>query len=128
MEFATSSRSGHTSLNEIPFIDELADGHSLHEVFFDGADAASSNHTEEEKSRDVITASNTRISRRCSEISQRAKLVPDVNDNSFDFDKEIRELRSLYKLCGLSVGLFRVQQIVFSNTTTVANSNISNEW
>lgn len=124
MEYATSTQNGHTSLND----DKHADGHCLNEVSVDGASAASVSNTEEGKSQDVIIASNTRISRRCTEISHRVKLVPDVNDNSFDFDKEVRELRSLYKLCGLTVGLFRLQQIVFSNATTVANSNISNEW
>jgi hypothetical protein len=45
-----------------------------------------------------VSASNKRISKRCIEIVQRSKAVPNSNIDSFDFDKEVIELRGLNKV------------------------------
>ena len=73
-------------------------------------------------------SSSSRMSKRCSEIANRANAVPNKNIDSFDFDKEVRELRGLYKLCGSTVGPFRPVRKVPNDSVNIAVPNISNEW
>jgi hypothetical protein len=72
--------------------------------------------------------SNTRALRWCSEISTRARLVPDKNVDSFDFDKEVRELRGLYKHCGSTVGPFRPLKTAANELSMDSGAQKSNEW
>ena len=74
------------------------------------------------------SSSSSRMSKRCSEIANRANAVPNKNIDSFDFDKEVRELRGLYKLCGSTVGPFRPVRKVPNDSVNIAVPNISNEW
>jgi hypothetical protein len=64
----------------------------------------------------------------CNEVSSRAALVPTKNLNNFDFDKEVRELRGLYKLCGSPVGLFRPLTTDRTDNSIVDPTKKSNEW
>jgi hypothetical protein len=73
-------------------------------------------------------ASNTRALKRCSEISARARLVPNKNAESFDFDKEVRELRGLYKHCGSTVGPFRPLKTAVNELSMDSGAQKSNEW
>lgn len=70
----------------------------------------------------------SRSLRWCNEISSRARLVPTKNIDSFDFDKEVRELRGLYKLCGSTVGLFRPTTTDRTDSRIVDPAKKSNEW
>jgi hypothetical protein len=72
-----------------------------------------------------ISASNKRVSKRCTEIVQRSKAVPNSNIDSFDFDKEVIELRGLYKVSGSTVGLFRPLPPSVDNKK---QNTVSNEW
>lgn len=69
--------------------------------------------------------SNKRISKRCTEIAERSRLVPNTNIDSFDFDKEVIELRGLYRLSGSTVGLFRPLSL---QDNMKQNITVSNEW
>jgi hypothetical protein len=71
------------------------------------------------------SASNKRVSKRCREIVQRSKAVPNSNIDSFDFDKEVIELRGLYKVSGSTVGLFRPLPPSIDNKK---QNIVSNEW
>jgi hypothetical protein len=73
-------------------------------------------------------ASNARALKRCSEISARARLVPNKNVESFDFDKEVRELRGLYKHCGSTVGPFRPLKTAVNELSMDSGAQKSNEW
>lgn len=76
----------------------------------------------------ALPASNTRSLKWCSEISARARLVPDKNVGNFDFDKEVRELRSLYKHCGSTVGPFRPLKSALNELIEDSGTQKSNEW
>lgn len=128
MESATSLQNGHTFVNEMLPGDEEVYGHCPNEVSDGKSNFVGSIYTIEEKNRCVTSATNTRVFKRCSEVSSRVRLAPDSNDDGFDYDNEIRELRSLYKLCGLTIGLFRPQQKVLNDATRLANTTVSNEW
>ena len=84
----------------------------------------------EEKSRVGSTALliTSRNLKRCCEVSSRAGLVPTKNLESFDFDKEVRELRGLYKLCGSAVGQFRPTTTDRTDSSIVDPARKSNEW
>jgi hypothetical protein len=73
-----------------------------------------------------VSTSNKRISKRCTEIVQRSKAVPNSNIDSFDFDKEVIELRGLYKVSGSTVGLFRPLPPMKDNKKQYVT--VSNEW
>lgn len=73
-----------------------------------------------------LSTSNKRITKRCTEIVQRSKAVPNSNIYSFDFDKEVIELRGLYKVSGSTVGLFRPLPPMKDNKNQ--SVTVSNEW
>ena len=72
--------------------------------------------------------SNSRSLKWCKEISTRARLAPDKNVDSFDFDKEVRELRALYKRCGSTVGPFRPKETIVNELSIDSVAYKSNEW
>lgn len=76
----------------------------------------------------ALPACNTRSFKWCSEISARARLVPNKNVGNFDFDKEVRELRGLYKHCGSTVGPFRPLKSALNELIEDNGTQKSNEW
>lgn len=76
----------------------------------------------------AVPTFNARALKWCSEISTRARLVPNKNVDSFDFDKEVRELRGLYKHCGSTVGPFRPVKSAVNELLTDSGAQKSNEW
>ncbi len=47
-----------------------------------------------------------RLDKRRIEVIERITAVPLANNNEFDFDNDLRELRGLYKQCACEVGAF----------------------
>lgn len=82
-------------------------------------DAATTSH--------VLAHSSSRALKRCTEISNRARAVPNSNMDSFDFDREVRELRGVYKLSGSTVGPFRPPKKA-DHAVLAADAIVSNEW
>lgn len=76
----------------------------------------------------AIPVSNSRARKWCNEISTRARLAPDKNVDTFDFDKEVRELRALYKRCGSTVGPFRPHETMVNELSIDSIAYKSNEW
>lgn len=89
---------------------------------------ADSSHEEQSNIGSTILPVTNRSLKWCNEVSSRAALVPTKNLNNFDFDKEVRELRGLYKLCGSPVGLFRPLTIDRTDNSIVDPAKKSNEW
>ena len=101
-------------------------------IFDSNIETAYDDHTETKSDvharNSAIPVSNSRALKWCNEISTRARLAPNKNVDSFDFDKEIRELRALYKLCGSTVGPFRPQQIIVNELSIDSAAYKSNQW
>lgn len=89
---------------------------------------ADSSHEEHSNLGSTILPVTNRSLKWCNEVSSRAPLVPTKNLNNFDFDKEVRELRGLYKLCGSPVGLFRPLTTDKTDNSIVDPAKKSNEW
>jgi hypothetical protein len=89
---------------------------------------AASSYEERSNLGSTILPVTNRSLKWCNEVSSRAALVPTKNLNNFDFDKEVRELRGLYKLCGSPVGLFRPLTTDKTDNSIVDPTKKSNEW
>lgn len=56
--------------------------------------------------REAAGEGGVRVGRRAAMILKLAREFPLHNEPAFDFDSKLRELRSLYKLCGSPAGPF----------------------
>jgi hypothetical protein len=65
----------------------------------------------------VTVPTTKRIEKRRVEVIGRIKNIPINNAFDFDFDKELHELRGLYKQCGTAVGGFLPSKLTVDQTS-----------
>jgi hypothetical protein len=58
-----------------------------------------------------------RVEKRRVEVVNKIKAIPNENALDFDFEKELHELRGLYKQCGVTAGSFLPSKLTVDQTS-----------
>lgn len=67
-----------------------------------------------------------RVQKRLQIIAKKASTVPTHNDENFDFDSHLLEMRAAYKSCAHPAGLFLAKSVGIQNQPQTGDDSMSN--